>query len=469
MWLGRTELRFAKKDPKTETWVVDKRALEGIRLLRASFTPRAEKAWRTLDDSARVLVGPPDSMSLPGLDRAEKQLPPAPTDDALAKTFAVEAQQKIGSQLLHAGAEELSFLLLGQRYVFDSHVLSAVTYGALQSYRMMPTPLDVGAAVFGNPAASRLLGPELAKNPEYAAALDKIAKAGAAFGPDLWQTSVYHLWLSAIRELSPSADADKGLPPVMQSDAWSRRMLATQLASWAELRHDNLLYAKQSFTAIAGCEYPDAYVDPYPAFYAAMGRLGEKGIGVVDALPLAPERATRVRAYFTHLRDTATQLREIAERERRGEPLTSTQLDFMNHMVSIDGRHGGCTVVLEAHGWYADLHYHRDGALHAKPTIADVHTQPTDATGNVVGKVLHVATGRPRLFSVFLPGSSGGTCTPREYRGFVSSYDEVITAGFQRLSDEEWVAKIGKNVDGKYVTSTPLDVPWLAELVAPGP
>lgn len=126
-------------------------------------------------------------------------------------------------------------------------------------------------------------------------------------------------------------------------------------------------------------------------------------------------------------------------------------------------------MVLEAHGWYADLHYHRDGALHAKPTIADVHTQPTDATGNVVGKVLHVATGRPRLFSVFLPGSSGGTCTPREYRGFVSSYDEVITAGFQRLSDEEWVAKIGKNVDGKYVTSTPLDVPWLAELVAPGP
>ncbi|MBK7398415.1 MAG: DUF3160 domain-containing protein [Myxococcales bacterium] len=466
MWLGRTELRFAQKDPKGEAWVVNKRAFEGVKLLRAAVTPRAEKAWRAIDDATRVLVGPPDSMSLPGFDRAHKGLSPTAGDDAIGKAFEVEANQKIGSQLLHPRVKELSFLPLGQRYVFDSHVFSAVTYGALKSYRMMPNPLDVGWAVFGNPAARRLLGPELEKNPEYAAALEGIAKEGAGFGPDLWQTSVYHLWLSAIRELSPSAEADKVLPAPMQSDAWSRRLLNAQLASWAELRHDNLLYAKQSFTAMAACEYPDAYVDPYPAFYAAMARLGDKGVGLVDLLPLAPDAAKKVRAYFTHLREVSTKLREIAEQERRGEALTSAQLDFMNHMVSIDGRHGGCATVLEAHGWYADLHYHRDGALHAKPTIADVHTQPTDEVGNPVGKVLHVATGRPRLFSVTLSGSSGATCTPREYRGFVSSYDEVVTSNFARLSDEEWWQKITKEKAGKTITATPVDVPWLADLVA---
>ena len=42
-----------------------------------------------------------------------------------------------------------------------------------------------------------------------------------------------------------------------------------QLASWAELRHDTLLYAKQSYTAVPVCDFPDAYVDPYPEAWAA--------------------------------------------------------------------------------------------------------------------------------------------------------------------------------------------------------
>ena len=70
-------------------------------------------------------------------------------------------------------------------------------------------------------------------------------------------------------------------------------------------------------------------------------RRGAKLAALVDLLPLAPDAAKKVRAYFTHLREVSTKLREIAEQERRGEALTSAQLDFMNHMVSIDGRHGG--------------------------------------------------------------------------------------------------------------------------------
>ena len=45
------------------------------------------------------------------------------------------------------------------------------------------------------------------------------------------------------------------------------------------------------------------------------------------------------------------------------------------------------------------------------PTIADVHTAPTDAGGNDVGWVLHVGTGFPRLMVV-----TAETCTgPRAY------------------------------------------------------
>ena len=57
------------------------------------------------------------------------------------------------------------------------------------------------------------------------------------------------------------------------------------------------------------------------------------------------------------------------------------------------------------------------------PTIADVHTQPTDEGGNPVGRVLHVGTGYARLMVV-----TADTCTgPRAYAGLVSSYYEEVT------------------------------------------
>jgi hypothetical protein len=43
---------------------------------------------------------------------------------------------------------------------------------------------------------------------------------------------------------------------------WQRKQLQTQLASWSQLRRDTVLYSKQSFTAVPGCEYPSGYVGP---------------------------------------------------------------------------------------------------------------------------------------------------------------------------------------------------------------
>jgi hypothetical protein len=382
--------------------------------------------------------------------------------------FEKESAQKIGSQLLPAKTGDLSFLPLGQRYVFDSHVLSAVTYGSLKSYRMMPSPLDVAYAVFDNPTAFALLEGER-KNDEYAAALAGMAKRRDEAGAELWDKSLHHQWLAALRALSPAKPGTPGeardaeLPAVMKTEAWGLRLLNTQLASWAELRHDDLLYAKQSYTAIAMCEYPDAYVEPYPAFFLAMQKLAERGRTIAATLPFQGAKGARAIAYFERMGEIAGTLATIAARERRGEALTGDELDFMNHMVSIDGKHAGCTTVYEPHGWYAELHWSQDDVLMHKPTIADVHTQPTDENGNPVGKVLHVATGRPRLFEVTIQTCKG----PRHYRGFVSSYDEVITRAYARLSDEEWWQKIEKRGDGgEYRTETPIDVPWLAGIVA---
>ena len=40
------------------------------------------------------------------------------------------------------------------------------------------------------------------------------------------------------------------------------KTLTTQLASWTHLRHDTLLYVKQSYSARTACVYPAGYVEP---------------------------------------------------------------------------------------------------------------------------------------------------------------------------------------------------------------
>ena len=69
----------------------------------------------------------------------------------------------------------------------------------------------------------------------------------------------------------------------MRTEAWQRKQLQTQLASWAELRHDTVLYAKQSYTAGVKCEYPTGYVEPYPETYARIKFFAEEAARRIGA------------------------------------------------------------------------------------------------------------------------------------------------------------------------------------------
>jgi hypothetical protein len=463
MWLGRAELHVAEWSKKDRAWRVNHPGLEAMLLLESLLSPRAEEAWRRIDSVTTAFVGPADSLSFPGLRRAARARGlhgPAGlrglADAELVAALQPESRQRIlsGFKLRpEEGKEPLQFLLLGQRYVFDSEVLSAVSYGQLEQKRMMPSPLDVAAAALRNPAARRLLSPELERY-GYADALDAVARRGDEAGPELWEGSLYHLWLGALRDLSPDTQRDRALPAPLRSEDWGRRMLSSQLASWAELRHDTLLYAKQSYSGIAICEFPDAYVDPYPGFYRVLGKFAARGGALAAGLDFQqPKEKARIEAYFDRLGEVVHTLGDIAERQQRGERLTADQLDFMNHAVSVDGKTAGCTTVFEPGGWYADLYFDRDHVLAHEAVVADVHTQPTEANGAPVGKVLHAGTGKPRLMAVTLDTGSG----PRTYQGFVSSYFEQTTRDFQRLDDAAWMNGL----------SSRQDVSWMSPLIAP--
>lgn len=477
MWLGRVDMRIVETQPDGSQ-VLQRRQLEGAYVLRALVEDATLERFRRIDNTIQAFVGESDYMTLPELDGLladlglESAAGLAGLPDEKILGVVVEkgyGTQRISSHIMIGGLGKRtmplpsSFAFLGQRYVVDSHVFSNVVFDRVQGgtvQRMMPSPLDVGFAALGNDLAGQLLAPELSKF-RYAPDLHMMRVLVDAHPSEFWAKNLYNGWLGALRELSPAKalGGEGELPAVAKTEAWGRRLLNTQLASWAELRHNTLLYAKQSYTSGATCEFPDAYVDPYPAFYTRIAELADLGASVVGALDLSSSDlpsldqflAQRIPAYFARLGQIARLLAEMAENQRAGLPLSQEHLDFINQAVRLGRSCGG--EIVGATGWYADLFFDTLEGVKQDPTIADVHTQPTDEAGNPVGRVLHVATGLPRLMVV-----TADPCgTPRAFVGLASSYFEKVTENFERMTDEEWA---------KSIQAPPKDVAWMKDLVA---
>lgn len=475
MWLGRIDLPLVRTNPGTGKPELMRSAVAGAFALRGLMDAEALARWGRIDAVVRAFVGEPDSMGPPDVDRLQADLGvtggdlSTVTDEALASAIVAGAygSQRILGQIVmqapHAGTwpVDATFLVLGQRYVLDSHVFSNVVYDRANPddpsvpKRMMPDPLDVAYAALGNDQAAALLGPDLALH-RYAPQLEAMRRLADAHDTAFWDANLYNRWLGALRALSPGPALATAVPAVAATERWGRRVLQTQLASWAQLRHDTLLYAKPSYTSGVLCEFPDAYVEPNPAFFARIEAFADAGGALVASLPFDPAGdasylAARVSAYFERLRQAAGILRAMAEHQATGTPHTAEHLAFVNRAVSTGFGCGGPPWIS---GWYADLFFDAGSAADFDPTIADVHTQPTDEGGAFVGRVLHVGTGNPRLMVMTVETCSG----PRAYAGVVSSYHEIVTGQLQRLTDQTWASQLQSG-------ASPPPVPWLADLV----
>ncbi|MBI2372831.1 MAG: DUF3160 domain-containing protein [Deltaproteobacteria bacterium] len=472
IWLGRIDLRLLETQPD-HSQKFHRRQLEGMLALHSLVTSTVRASYDRIDRAVTAFVGEKDNMTLDEVGSLLADLGVsslsglAAIDDTTIAQAIVSGEygaQRISSHImingLDSGTMPLSstFLLLGQRYVLDSHVFSNVVYDRVQGgavRRMMPSPLDAAFAAFGNNQAAELLAGELDEY-RYSPDLASMRILADAHGKSYWEGNLYNLWLASIRALSPGSEladpAAHGIPAVVGTEAWGRRLLNTQLASWAELRHDTILYVKQSYTGGVSCEFPDAYVEPNPELFQTLGSFATSGRALVAGLDLSrsPQLSTRISTYFDKLFEVSGILREMAEYQRAGTPFTPAMMAFINQAVRVQTICGGASGV---DGWYADLYFDPIGGSEFDPTIADVHTQPTDEVGNEVGRVLHVATGGPRMMVVAFD-----TCTgPRAYAGLVSTYFEKITEGYERLTDEAWATEVS--------SGRPADVAWLSDLV----
>lgn len=475
-WLSHIDFQFIAYDSQTNLPKLQPTAIAAAFILQNAIEQAGERdRWQQMNDLIAFFAGQSDNITLPDLERLGDDMAFTHPADVLDSAEGVLLQQleendygmqRITGQIIYrtgsnSSANSIprpqSFKLFGQRFSIDPYIMSNLVYDRLivdgeMVERPLPSAMDVMYALGNNRAAAHLES-ELAQY-GYETNLATLRQEVDALDDSFWQAPLYNRWLSLIRSLSQPTTGDV-YPTTLRSAAWADKMLHTQLASWAQLRHDNILYTKQSFTTSGVmCEYPAGYVEPYPEFYGGLKDMAAFGYNTVAQLMESEAQSEAeiileaALEYFAGVTQIAEQLQLLAEKELRQVPFTAEEELFLKSIVvrqnvNVAGC-GGPTFEDKWNGWYSRLFYQRD---ENPAVIADVHTNPTNDSSSSLypPRVMHVATG-PTAAILFLLETEEGTTL---YVGPAFTYFEVIevgtgTASPSRLTDVVWRERLSQ-------------------------
>jgi len=303
--------------------------------------------------------------------------------------------------------------------------------------RLLPSGMDV-AATFGSARARQHLQTDIDGYCGYMDQLDALQQEASAFTQaDYWKT-LYNGWLYA---LQPFFKADlSGFPVWMTTDAYWDKSLNTALASWAELRHDTILYVKQSYTSMALGETsaalpPEAmyWAEPMPDVYHALSDLAKMTrTGLTDMGLFGDELAAPVNRLVRLLDDLAT----IALNELDGKVLTDQEKgtieyigDTMSSIINALAMVTGEKEEKPADDPYVQETLKIQGDPYKTTVVADVHTD-----GNME-EVLEVGSGFIDWMVIVRridEGVLGAAIGP------IFTYYEFPWPMKNRLNDDEW-------------------------------
>lgn len=454
MWYGRLgfELLPSKKDGAPDP-NGRKMTLQALLMADALVSdPEAMQLWRQIYAPTVYFVGKTDDLTVDDYAALIKAVFPGTgverfADQTRQAEFMTRARALHAPKILSGPSGGIGFRFMGQRFIPDSYILGELVFGAsgdappppdfhftgtgqpftmedIPDYgqgRAFPRGLDV-MAVLGSARARELLTAAGDTGyVDYDRQFTMLSKLYAATTADAWEQNLYWRWLNALLPLIQQ-------PPVapvqlfLASPAWRDKQLQTSLGSWAELRHDTILYAKQSYTGLAksiAMEPPPVfgYVEPAPEVYgrlAAMfgdlqARLGDLGV--------APQGVSRM---LTHFRTLLLQLQDISAKELAGQPLSDADYAMLS---SFDGELASLTRFPP--DLMARISSDTDSRM---DVIADVHTYMQG------GQVLEEGVGSPADIFVRIHDAQGY----RLCRGGVFSYYEFKWPMADRLTDETW-------------------------------
>lgn len=327
---------------------------------------------------------------------------------------------------------------MGQRYVPDSYMFQELVSPAVGMYtsslddnrstrpftvemtmagpaRCFPRGLDV-MAVMGSSRAEGILRDAgdtdyAGANSSYDGQLAMLRELFDGFNVSEWNRNLYWSWLYALQPLLQ--EYGNGYPSFMQTQAWRDKQLNAALASWAQLRHDTILYAKQSTTPVLTSQPTpeEGYVEPVPRLYARLQSLVNMTRQGLDSFGLLDSNATE---RLGALQSMLGRLFDLSKKELEGTPFDrSDQIWLADFVDSVNKT-------------MEDVN-ERGRRL---PMVADVHTD-----GNT-RQCLEEAVGYADLAVVAYKLPDG---TVMAGAGPTFSYYEFKQPISQRLTDEGWM------------------------------
>lgn len=513
MWCSRIDLRLATFSPNKED---DIRQLGTAVVLDYLLNQAGQFTnWSTLERITRTFVGVTDSLTFAQLHDLlgnAKIFSPADVPDLLTLTnlqtrllsgeLGVQAIQ--GDYLASPYSREQlklprSFTICGQSFVLDSWAFSQTVFDRVlwtpdygtnimlgKVNHRKPSCLDAAFAVLGNDQVVPELvarmtnengvpfrdGPHL----PYQHNLLAVRQAIDQQNPEVWTDNIYTAWLGALRALS-APTTDSAYPEAMRTRAWAMKTLNTQLASWTQLRHDTLLYARPSYTASIVCSYPFGFVEPRPEFWAKMKLLADTTAYSISNLTLSGKVQvsssaqydlltvqSNQLAFLTNFSAVASILQSISGKELAEQPLSLEEGDFLKNLIE---RVAAYSNYRQWNGWYPSLFY--QNAFFIKtwdipecdlwdPVVADVHTDAPDPLfSGDPGAVIHEGVANVNLLLIAVDNGPDSMV----YAGPVFSHYEFELPGVNRLTDEQWKAQV---IAGQ----KPPQPEWTTSFLVPG-
>jgi len=342
--------------------------------------------------------------------------------------------------------------LMGQRFIPDSYMFQQLVFPAVDPYtggedtpftwvptdggptRGFPRGLDI-MAVLGSQKALEILEEEGdTEYTNYYKQLNMLKENFSSLNTTEWNKNLYFSWIYTLKSLLK--EYNSSYPSFMQTESWQKKELHTALASWAELRHDTILYAKQSYTpgkatSIEPQEKPVVgYVEPTPEFYVRILALTQMTKnGLTDLNVLTTTEKNRLESLETIIQ----RLLEITQKELENQELTESDYQFIrNFGESLDSIVTG----VKDKGKETTI-------------IADVHTDINTK------EVLEEGVGYVDLILVAYKVPDGRIIMGA---GPVMSYYEFKHPMNDRLTDEKWKTMLEEN-------DTPDRAPWTNDFI----
>ncbi len=258
---------------------IDENIIQGLMMAKNLINDEESfKKWEDVNDSVNFLVENSEDVDPYLMGQVYFSHFDKNTDvDELASEKNLKKVHKTLDQLPKPKIqyyEDTSFRFMPQRAVLDNVWAQNLLDANRPSERPLYSGLDI-MGVMGNKVAEEMvLSDEQNKKWDAFETQYKEAKDMAKVLNDETEgrKNVYRSWLWMLK--SYEEEIPGSIPEFMKSKAWTFKDLNTQLGSWAQLKHDTILYGKQAAAEMGGGEeereMPQSYVEPRVKLYDRM-------------------------------------------------------------------------------------------------------------------------------------------------------------------------------------------------------